>query len=284
MCKAKEEGFNGIVCPSGGNAGLASAFAARKLGLKAVIVVMNCISDEVVARIRDEKADVIKFGDSSDQTIGEAQRLAKENNYMFVHPFNHEVIWKGHSTLVDEIIEQLNGEQPSLIVTCCGGGGLFSGIMTGLERRKLYTTGVLVMETREASSFNNMVKNNYKPIDVKCNSIAKTLCSINVCLKAAEFAKDDKFLIISKTVTDDEAIKAVLDFANQQRILLEASCATVIAALYNGMVKEVLEEHKNSLSSGPVVLIVCGGCDINVDMIIKWKQQLLIRTKSELVT
>lgn len=262
------------MCPSGGNAGVAAAYAARKLGLKAIIVAMGVTSDEVVALMNQEGAEVIRYGETSDEAIEEAKRVALEKNYLFVHPFDHEIVWQGHSTIVDEILDQLEGQQPSLIVTCCGGGGLFSGIMTGLERKKFFDTGVLVMEPTGASSFYSMTKNNFNPVTVKCNSVAKTLCSVNVCSKAAEYANDERFLVVSKLVSDREAIEAVLNFADQQRILVEASCGTVLAAVYTGVVKEFLEMHRDTLPPGPVILIVCGGNDINVDKLVKWKHQL----------
>ncbi|XP_074602411.1 serine racemase [Brevipalpus obovatus] len=270
--QAKKDGFNGIVCPSGGNAGIAAAYAARELGLRATIVIFGTSSSEVINRIERYGAEVVLSGNSSSEIIADAERLAKVNNFELVHPYNHPTVWEGHSSLIDEIHDQLEDEIPSLIVTCCGGGGLFCGIMLGLERKGWLNTGVLVVETSGARCFNDMIENGFKPKFRHCDSIAKTLSAVEVCQRAADLSRNSSMPIFSRLVEDDEAIRAVLRFADEQRVLIEVSCATVLAAIHTGMIAEIFEKNPH-LPSGPVVLVVCGGNDICVRKLVEWAEK-----------
>lgn len=173
--------------------------------------------------------------------------------------------------MIDEIYRDLNGVQPSLIVTCCGGGGLFCGIMKGLERYKWHSTGVLVMETTGSGSFKAMTENDYKPIKIVCDTLAKTLTSVIVCQEAANYASNPKFNVYSEVVTDLEAMEACLLIADHQRIMVELSCGTVLSALYKGIVSQILSSHPN-LPDGPLVMIVCGGNDVKLKDMNEWKR------------
>ena len=87
----------------------------------------------MVDLIKAEKVEVIVTGANWNEANAEAQKfLAKNPDAYFVHPYDQETTWIGHSSIVHEIKEQLEDEfgvkdPPESIVTCVGGGGLAIG-------------------------------------------------------------------------------------------------------------------------------------------------------------
>ena len=81
-----------------------------------------------------EGAEVHIHGSNWNEANEEAQKyLQNAKNAFFVHPFNQPTSWEGHSTIIDEIKQQLSGnfkvtQQPAAIVTVAGGGGLAIGV------------------------------------------------------------------------------------------------------------------------------------------------------------
>ena len=136
--EAVENGADGVVSSSGGNAGLATAHAARALGIACTVVLPTTTPDAVRRKLEDEYgAEVIVEGNVWDEANERAKALAAEYKRPLVHPFEGETTWKGHSTLVQEVDEQLVelGLSMDAIVCCVGGGGLLAGVLRGVGTR-----------------------------------------------------------------------------------------------------------------------------------------------------
>jgi len=118
------------VSSSGGNAGLAAAYAAQAVGLPATVVLPESTAPWVADRLEDYGAKAIFHGRFWDEANELAKDLCEEQNGVLIHPFEGEDTWDGHATLVHELFEQLDGP-PSAVVTVCGGGGLLMGILRG---------------------------------------------------------------------------------------------------------------------------------------------------------
>ena len=58
---------------------------------------------------------------------------AKDHRCLYVHPFDHEDIWEGHASLIEELRDDLHGVPPDVIVVSVGGGGLMCGVVRGLR-------------------------------------------------------------------------------------------------------------------------------------------------------
>lgn len=124
-------GVSHFISSSGGNAGYAAAYAGRKLGVNVTVV-------EVHGSVWDE-SDVYAAG------------LSKKLNAAYISPFDHPVVWKGHSTIIDEMVDQ--NEKPDGIVLSVGGGGLLCGIVEGLHRNNWNNVPIIAVETEGAASF-----------------------------------------------------------------------------------------------------------------------------------
>ena len=123
MCQvAVEQGATRIVTSSGGNAGYAIAYACRELGVPVLVVVPETTSEFMRRKIRDVGAEVIEHGATWDDAHAHASKLAGDDEVAYVHAFDHPAVWEGHSTLIDEVVNQ--GLRPGAIVVSVGGGGL----------------------------------------------------------------------------------------------------------------------------------------------------------------
>lgn len=90
--EAARKGCRHLVCSSGGNAGIAAAYCARKLGLPATIVLPEGASQPVVRRLRGEGAEVQLAGKVWDEANLRAQELARRDGWVNVPPFDHPLI------------------------------------------------------------------------------------------------------------------------------------------------------------------------------------------------
>ena len=107
--EAVDQGADGVVSSSGGNAGLATAHAARALGIKCSVVLPTTTPEAVRLKLEKEYgAEVIVEGNVWDEANERAKQLASEYKRPLVHPFEGETTWKGHASLVQEVDEQLS--------------------------------------------------------------------------------------------------------------------------------------------------------------------------------
>ena len=91
-------GITHLISSSGGNAGIAVAYAGRLLGTKVTVIVPSTTSLEVCQRIALEGADVQIHGSVWNEAHTYALKFAKDNNGAYIHPFDHPAIWNGHSS------------------------------------------------------------------------------------------------------------------------------------------------------------------------------------------
>uniref|UniRef100_A0A8C8JJ47 L-serine ammonia-lyase n=1 Tax=Oncorhynchus tshawytscha TaxID=74940 RepID=A0A8C8JJ47_ONCTS len=141
-----------------GNAGMAAAYSARKLGVPATIVVPSVTPKPTVERLRDEGANVVIHGKTLNESIEYGQQLVANNpGWIFISPFDDPLIWEGHMSLVKELESELQ-EKPGAMVLSVGGGGLMNGVVEGLRRAGWNDVPVIAMETVGAHSLNAAMK------------------------------------------------------------------------------------------------------------------------------
>lgn len=298
-------------CSSGGNAGLACATTAAALGCGATIVVPTSTSAFMVGKLRELGAEVVQTGASwaeadahlrecflapgkKETNGGEPRDLRK----VYVPPFDHPDIWAGVSTLVDEIARDMvvrhPGEPVDAIVCNVGGGGLLNGIMEGLERRGkmlarrrgegaamngdsdggLAMPKVLAVETVGAESLHASVRAGEMVTLPGITSIATSLGARRVSEKTWEWVQKAGANLISSTVTDAEAARACVRFLDDARILIEVACGATVATAYNGDLRRHLGKGltDEEWATRNVVLVVCGGSNISLEILEKYKQ------------
>ncbi|WVR07845.1 hypothetical protein IAU60_004888 [Kwoniella sp. DSM 27419] len=260
--------------PSGGNAGLACVVAATTLGKRSVVVVPLSTKQSMIDKLlRSGAADVIQHG----QNIAEADLYLRERllpndlQGVYVPPFDHEDIWQGAETLVEEVYDQL-GEKPDGIVCSVGGGGLLVGICQGLDMLDQRdtppgrATQVVGVETVGCESFHLALKAQALITLPGITSLATSLGCVRVAAKAFEYGQRDN--VHSTLVTDGEACDACIRFADDERMLVEPACGATLALIYSGRLGEVLQVTPES----KVVLVVCGGSNVSLATLAMYKE------------
>jgi len=189
---------------------------------------------------------------------------------VYVPPFDARAIWDGHATMVPEVLEDLGGA-PDVLVCSVGGGGLFSGLMLGREEAGEVASGmkVLAVETEGADSLNLSLREGRLSTLPVITSIATTLGARTVAERAYEYAKSEA--VKSVVLKDEEAMEGCVRFADDERIMVEASCGVSLALCYGGRLKKLMPELTEK---SKVVIVVCGGKNVTAKMLHDWEEQL----------
>jgi len=148
-------GAERFISSSGGNAGIAVAYAGRHLSVPVVVVVPETTTDRAKALIQQEGAEVVVHGSSWHEANALALSMVKESD-AFLHPFDDPLIWQGHASLVDEVVR--SGVKPDVVVFSVGGGGLLCGAVEGLHRNGWSDVPVIAVETEGADSLAQSVR------------------------------------------------------------------------------------------------------------------------------
>ncbi|XP_023321257.1 serine dehydratase-like isoform X2 [Eurytemora carolleeae] len=145
-------GVTRFIGSSGGNAGMAMAVAAQKMNVPLTIYIPTSTKPFMIDNLKNYCADVVVTGENWNQANEAAKEALKQEGTFLVHPYDQPDTWEGHSTLVQELQNQLP-QAPGCIVSCVGGGGLVLGLLQGLEKAGWSSTPVLAMETEGAHCF-----------------------------------------------------------------------------------------------------------------------------------
>jgi threonine dehydratase len=128
---SKDERRRGVISYSSGNHGQGVAYAARALGVKAIIVMPGNAPKNKLEATAALGAEIIIVGPSSEERRLRAEELAAEHGYAIVPPYNDEKIIAGQGTVGLEILEDLPNVETVLVPV--GGGGLISGISAAIK-------------------------------------------------------------------------------------------------------------------------------------------------------
>lgn len=220
----------------------------------------------MIAKIKNAGAtDVIQTGASwaeADAYLRE-ELLGKDKNGVYVPPFDHEDVWDGAATIVEEL-----EEKPDAMVCSVGGGGLLCGLMRGLERRGWEDVKVLALETKGAESlYESLDKGELVKLE-KITSICTTLGATRVAEKAFEYAQRKS--VRSVVLEDREAVMGCWRLADDERLLVEPACGVNVALCYDGRLKKLLPELT---AESKVVIILCGGAGITLELLMEWREK-----------
>lgn len=256
-----QQGAQGFACASGGNAGLAVAYTGKKLGVPVTIVVPESTTQKAITAIENQGAQLLVRGSNYNQAYQYArQQLAP--NQVYIHSYDHPLLWEGHASLVDEI--KAAGVVPDLVILSVGGGGLLCGVIEGLVRNSWATVPVLAVETEGAHSLAASLGAKKHVALSQIESIATSLGAVKVASKAYEYAQ--KHSVFSHVLSDRTAVAACLQFVQTHNQLVEPACGAALAILSEG--HPILVGKKN------IVVVVCGGVGSDIDQLNHWQKTL----------
>ena len=267
----EKEGISEVVSSSGGNAGLAVATVGQQLGLNVHVIVPKTTKALVIAKLESLGAKVTVHGENWNQADEYTRGLVGEHA-AYVSPYDNPLLWTGHSTLVEELKEQLPGQSPSAILVSVGGGGLICGVLEGMQNVGWKDCRVVAAETTGASSFGQAWKAQKLVRLNAIDSIATSLGALEVTPVALERAQQHGDVEAS-ICTDAEAVDACLAIARDHRVLVEPACGAALATLYSERLRVPFLQGLKS--EGPIVVEVCGGSGVTADLLMQWRKDLL---------
>lgn len=221
-----EERGRGLITASAGNHAQGVAFAAKKFGCKAVIVMPTVTPLIKVNRTKSYGAEVILYGDVYDDAYAYACELAEKEGYTFVHPFNDIDVATGQGTIAMEIVQEL--PTVDYILVPIGGGGLVSGVAT-LAKMLNPKIKVIGVEPAEAASMKAALAAGEVVQLESANTIADGTAVKAVGDKILPFVKENVDDVL--LVEDDELIGAFLDMVENHKMIVENSGLLSVAAL-----------------------------------------------------
>ncbi|MFQ6576451.1 pyridoxal-phosphate dependent enzyme [Pseudomonas sp. UM16] len=258
-CEAyAKQGKRRFVSSSGGNAGIAVAYAGRCLGLAVTVVVPETTTERAKQLIRQEQAEVIVHGKAWHEANALALSLLGDDD-AYIHPFDDPLLWQGHATMIDEVAA--SNFAPDAVVVAVGGGGLLSGVCAGLARNGWGQVPVFAVETQGAASLAAaMTQKQWIALDT-VSTVATSLAAKQVCQRAFEWSQERP--VYSHVVSDQEALDACERFLSDHRVLVEPACGAALALAYAP--SDALKRYEK------VLVIVCGGVTATIDQIRQWR-------------
>ncbi|MDR6714869.1 L-serine/L-threonine ammonia-lyase [Pseudomonas hunanensis] len=249
-------GARHFVSSSGGNAGLAVAYAGRRLGVPVTVVVPQTTTERAKQLLRLEDVKVVVHGGSWQEANELAQTLVGPHD-AFIHPFDDPLLWAGHASMIDEVAEA--GLKPDAVVLSVGGGGLLSGVVEGLKRNGWGDVPVLAVETDGAASLHAAAQAGHTVELERLASVATSLGAKRVAEQAMECLRTHP--VQCHRVSDRQALEACERFLLDHRLLVEPACGAALALAYQ---VGALSDYKQ------VLVVVCGGATATLEQIQAW--------------
>lgn len=257
-----DERARGVVAASAGNHAQAVALHARRLGIKALIVMPETTPSIKVMNTRRYEAEVVLAGANYDAARDEAARLAAARGLVMIHAFDDPAVVAGQGTCGLEILDQI--PDVAAVFVPVGGGGLAGGMAAAIKGRK---PGVRVVgvETKLVPSMAEALKKHAPVVVEGGRTLADGIAVRQVSpltLALAEKYLDDVVLI-----DEEDIAAAVLFLVEREKTVAEGAGAAAVAALLGG--------HGRG-AGGPVCAVVTGG-NIDVTMLGKILDRGLVR-------
>lgn len=239
----------GVVAATGGNHGVAVAYAAMKLGKPARIFVPTVACPSKIERIRSYGAELVVTGELYADALAASERWAAESGALRVHAFDQPETLLGQGTVGMEFEEQ-DAKIDTLLVAV-GGGGLIGGISSWYGGR----VKIIGVEPEAAPTLARAMEAG-RPVDAPAGGIAADSLAPK---RVGEimFPIAQKFVSRVVLVTDEAIVEAQEALWNRLRVVAEPGGAAAFAAL--------LSRRYEAKRGERVGVLVCGGNTTAVD-------------------
>lgn len=240
-----KQGAEHVVAASSGNHGQAVAYIARKLGLRATIVVPEDAPSCKVEAIKGYGARVVYGGTTSKVRLEKAERLAAEDGTVFVPPYDDPLVITGQGTVGLEILKQV--EDADVIYVPIGGGGLVSGISTAIKETNPKIQVIGVEPELANDTYLSRQKGEIVSVDAT-RTIADGLRSLQP--GDLTFPVIQKYLDDLVLVSEEEIKKAFVFLMERMKQVVEPSGAVAVAAAM---------ANKADFHNKKIVAVISGG-------------------------
>ena len=230
---SEDERKCGVIAASAGNHAQGVAFSATKLGISSLIVMPLTTADIKVEAVKEFGGKVLLYGANFDEAKAKAMELAKEQNRIFIPPFDHPLVIAGQGSIAMELLQQ-NAKLDRIFVPV-GGGGLAAGIAV-LIKQIMPAIKVIAVEPSDAACLKAALDAG-KPVDLS----RVGLFAEGVAVKRIgdeTFRLCQQYIDDIVTVDSDEICAAVKDLFDDVRAIAEPSGAVALAGL-----KKYVNQH-----------------------------------------
>jgi threonine dehydratase len=245
LLSAKETGEltgQGIVAASGGNHGLAAAYAARAIGVPARIFVPETTPAAKLTKLRTLDADIVQVGSEYAEAYQAALQARDESGALLVHAYDQPEVVAGQGTVGLELLEQVDSFDTVLVAV--GGGGLIAGIATAIGGH----AQVIGIEPTAAATMHRALAAG-APTDGPVGGVAADSLGARR-LGDHAFEAVHSHHVQSVLVEDDAIVAARKELWRDHHLATEHGGATAYAALVSGAYRPAAGER--------VVVVVCG--------------------------
>ena len=223
---SEDEKERGLITASAGNHAQGVAYAAALSGVKAIVVMPVTTPLIKVNRTKSLGAEVVLYGNVFDEACAYAYKLAEENGYTFVHPFNDLQIATGQGSIAMEIIKEL--PTVDYILVPVGGGGLCTGVST-LAKLLNPKIKIIAVEPKGAACLKASLEAGKVVTVPNINTIADGTAVQTPGDKLFPYLQQNVDEVI--TIDDSELTLSFLDMAENHKMIVENSGLLTVAAL-----------------------------------------------------
>jgi len=273
MALTEAERQRGVIAASAGNHAQGVALAAKKLKIKAIIVMPVTTPEIKVKSVQSFGAEVVLAGDAYDEACDHAYDLAKKKGLTFIHPFDDPDVIAGQGTVAMEVLRQHTGAIEAIFV-CVGGGGLIAGIAAYVKflRPEIKVIGV---EPEDSDCLYQALKAKKRVLLPQVGLFADGVAVRQVGEEPFRIAREHVDELIR--VSTDEICAAIKDVFNDTRSVAEPAGALGVAGA-----KKYMQKHVGRESKGDLVAIV-SGANINFDRLRHVAERTTVGEKRELL-
>ncbi|KIM48876.1 hypothetical protein M413DRAFT_438048 [Hebeloma cylindrosporum] len=293
-----------LVIASGGNAGLAAACAARALDLKCTVFIPSGVTQSTLDILTREHAEVTVGGRQYSEALKNAKEFVVNNpKAVLVPAYEDPILWEGHSSMIQEIKNQVQ-QVPDAIFCSVGGGGLLGGIIVGCKDVGWNHVPIVALETIGSDCFyqsmslnNGRFNSGEKVLASGVNLVYNEEHSVHLAhltsfssraagsLGASEPAAGVVKLALERvggvkvtSLPDELSMQALASFANDHKFLVELACSTTLVPAYHpALFDKLVPPNADSEETARrlVVFIVCGGFKIDLETAAEYQRMLV---------
>jgi len=242
---SREEIANGIIATSSGNHAQGLAYAAKMLGVKAILVLPVTTPKIKIENTKALGAEVILFDGDTAARWRRVYEIAEENNYAAVHAFEDPMVMAGQGTIGCEILQDLS--DVDTVVVPVGGGGLISGIATAIKETKPSVRVIGAEPALTPKYFHSRINKERTSLPLK-NTIADGL-RISVPGQNP-YPIIEKYVDEIVLVEDEHIIAGMRTLAKDVKLIAEPAASIGIGALLAGSIKVEPDEKVCAVLTG----------------------------------
>ena len=236
---------NGLIATSSGNHAQGIAYAARMLGVKAILVVPVTTPRIKIENTKAMGAEVVLFDGDTAARWKRVCEIAEENKYAAVHGFEDPLVMAGQGTIGCEILEDL--EDVDTVIVPLGGGGLLSGIATAIKETKPSVRVIGAEPALTPKYFQSRINKERTSLPLK-NTIAD---GVRISVPGQNpFPIIEKYMDEIVLVEDEHIVAGMRVLARDAKLIAEPAASIGIGALLAGAVKVRPDEKVCAVLSG----------------------------------